>query len=57
MSKNRTRFFETLRKDNCIEIWMPPANNPEGEFICTFDVFYINDLIAALNLFKQKEKL
>lgn len=56
MNKN-SRFFEIIRYDNLCEVWVAPANNPEGEYLITLGVENVPLLIASLKNFLQKENL
>lgn len=49
------RFFKVVRRGSQVEVWVPPVDNPEGEFIASFNVRLIPAFIAALKEFEQKE--
>lgn len=51
----RNSSIEILRKDDCIEVWLPPINNPEGELLMIVHTSYVPDLIAELKHFEQSE--
>jgi hypothetical protein len=49
-------MFETIRKGDLIEIWMPPIGDPEGELILSdLHADYVPSLIASLKKFEQQE--
>jgi hypothetical protein len=49
------RFFKAVRKDSQVQVWVPPVDAPEGEFVASFNVNLIPAFIAALKEFEQKE--
>lgn len=52
-----TRFFEVIRHDNLCELWVAPANNPEGEYLTTLGVENVPLLVASLKNFLERENL
>ena len=57
MSRDKRNPFEVVRKNNCIQIWIPPVNDPEGELVIgDLHESYIPYLISILKKFEQKEK-
>lgn len=55
MKEKPQNAIKIIRAGSCIEIWLPPVNDPEGELIATLDTAYIPDLIAQLKRFEQSE--
>jgi len=51
----RNDVIQVIRKGDCIEVWIPPVNDPEGDLIATLDTAYVPALIAQLKRFEQTE--
>lgn len=47
--------IKCVRKDQLVEIWIPPVDDPEGELIGSLHSDYIPSLVSALLKFEQKE--
>jgi hypothetical protein len=47
--------FTVVRSNDCVEVWIPPANDPEGELVCVLQSSLIPSLIAELRRFEQSE--
>lgn len=47
---NRTfEFRDSVGWYDCVEIWLPPVGDPEGELICILDKYYLPSLVADIN--------
>lgn len=51
----RNDAIQVIRKGHCIEVWIPPVSDPEGELLMVADASYIPALIAQLKRFEQSE--
>jgi hypothetical protein len=47
--------FTIIRKNDLVEIWMPPVGHPEGVLVAVLNSILIPDLIADLKKFEQSE--
>lgn len=58
MSKDsRTfEFRDPVGWDDCVEIWLPPVGNPEGELICILNKSYLPGFVADINDYLGREK-
>ena len=53
MSEFRT--FEFRKEGELVYCWLPPVNHPEGEMIFCVHEWYIEELIADLKSFQQRQ--
>lgn len=49
-----TRVFEVVTEGECIKVWMPPVNHPEGDMVLQVHASLIPALIAALKNYEDK---